>query len=329
MVGYETDRFAVHATETDHDVPGKEFHHFDKFAAVAHRADDVAHVVRLSRVGRNDFVDVVLFEGFFGVGAFRGVFVVLRDNREQLANLVEALLFGFGEEVGVAGHFAVYTGTAELFHRDFFAQHGFNHFGPGDEHFGDFVHHEDEVREGRRVNGSPGTRPEDNRDLRNDTAGEGVSEEDFTVSGQGVHPFLDTSTARVVDTDKRDTHIEGVLHDFGNLAGVHQAERPAGYGKVLSKNGHRVSADGAGPDNHPVAGQFFVLHAELRTGVFDEDVIFVEGVCIEQGDDTLARGHFAHGFLLFDGFHATAVIDFFPSLFEVEDFFIHCHRYLG
>ena len=53
-----------------------------------------------------------------------------------------------------------------------------------------------------------------------------------------------------------------------------------------------------------------------------EHIVFVERALVEQRDNTLARGHFAHGLLLLDGLGPSAEIDLLLSLLEFENFLI-------
>ena len=130
--------------------------------------------------------------------------------------------FALGVEVGVAGDLGLHAGAAQVLHRDLLAQHGLDDLGAGDEHLGDLVDHEDEVGQGRGVDGAAGAGAEDDRDLGDDAGGEGVAVEDLAVAGQGVDALLDARAPRVVDADERDAQLHGVVHDLGDLAGVHE-----------------------------------------------------------------------------------------------------------
>ncbi len=55
---------------------------------------------------------------------------------------------------------------AQLLHGDFLAGHGLDDLGAGDEEVGGFLHLEDEVGDRRGVDGTTGTRPHDDGDLR-------------------------------------------------------------------------------------------------------------------------------------------------------------------
>ena len=224
--------------------------------------------------------------------------------------------------MGVARLFTVNPGATQFFHRNFFTQHGFDHFGTGNEHLGDVFHHEHEVGQRRRIDRTPGAGTQDHRDLRDHTAGEGVAEKDFAVTGQGVHSFLDTGTARVVDPDQRNAHIERVVHDLGDLAGVHKAQRATGHGEVLGEDGDRRTADRTRTDDHTVAGKRFVLHAEVTAVVLDEQVVFVERIGVQQRDDTLTGRQLTHGLLLLDGLFTATDSDLFFALLKLKNLLI-------
>ena len=229
--------------------------------------------------------------------------------------------------MGVSGQFAMYFRTAQLFHRDLLAEHGFNYFRTRDEHLRDIFNYEYEVGQRRRVNGATCTRSENDRYLRNHTARKRIPEKYFAVTGQCVHALLNTGSTRVVDTDQRNTHIQCIVHDFGDLAGVHETERTAGDRKVLCEDRNRLSANHSGTDNHSVARERFVLHTEIPTVMFYENIVFMERVFIQQSDDPLASREFSHRFLFLYGLCSASKIDFFFSMLKFENFFIlyrHC-----
>jgi len=98
-----------------------------------------------------------------------------------------------------------------------------------------------------------------------------------------------------------------MIQNLGNLAGVHQSERTAGYREVLRIDADRPAPDGSRSRNHSVGCQFLSAHAEILAGMLNEQIVLVEGAFIEQRGDPLARRHFAGCFLLADGFVATAL----------------------
>ena len=65
LVGDETDRLPVDTAETDHDVGGEQFHHFQKIAVVHQGPDHVSHVIGNRGIVGNDLGDVV---AGFGIG---------------------------------------------------------------------------------------------------------------------------------------------------------------------------------------------------------------------------------------------------------------------
>ena len=255
LVGDEADSLARDAAEADDDVGSEQLHHLEELALVDQRLDHVAHIVGHGRIARNDRSDVVLRQrsrrsDLLGLGR-----IVHRNHRDQLAYLHEALVLALGEEMRVAGHLAVYPGAAQLLHRDLLAEHGLDHFGPRDEHLRYVLDDEHEVGQGGRIDGSAGAGTQNHRNLRDHAARKRIAEENLAVARQRVDPFLNAGSARVVDSDQRNAHVQRIIHDLGDFTGVHKAERTAGYGKVLCKDGNRRTQNGSGTDNHAVAGK--------------------------------------------------------------------------
>ena len=143
-----------------------------------------------------------------------------------------------------------------------------------------------------------------------------------SVTGQRVDAFLNARAARIVDTDERNAHIEGIIHDLGDLAGVHEAQRTAGHGEVLCKYGDRLTADHTRTDDYAVSGKRFVLHPEITAVMLHENIVFMERVLVQQGDDTLTGREFPHRFLFLDGFGSAAMRNDLLTSLEFENFLI-------
>jgi hypothetical protein len=162
------DRVAVQAAEAADDVLGVVLVHLEELAVVDDEAHDVAHVVRLGRVLRHDRVELGVHPQRV-VGrqhARRRLEVVLRQEAEQVARVLEALVLVVGREVRDAGLRVVAHRAAELLELDVLAGDGLDDVGAGDEHVRRLLHHEDEVGDRRRVDRAARARAHDQRDLR-------------------------------------------------------------------------------------------------------------------------------------------------------------------
>ena len=127
----------------------------------------------------------------------------------------------------------MYPCSAEAFHIDFLSENGLDNLRTGNEHLGDLVHHEHVVRKGRGIYGASRTRSQNDGNLRNHTAVERVAEENLSVSGKGIDTLLDTRSTGIVDADQRNPHPQGIVHNLGDLAGVHAAQGTSGHGEIL------------------------------------------------------------------------------------------------
>ena len=71
------------------------------------------------------------------------------------------------EKVRDAGSLIVRHRAAKLLFSDVLVRDRLNHVRAGDEHVGSLVHHDDEVGNGRRIDGASRARAHDGRNLRN------------------------------------------------------------------------------------------------------------------------------------------------------------------
>ena len=219
LVGNDTHRLAVEASETYDDVLGVVCRHFKEFAVVDDCCDNVVHVVWHVGAFRDDFVEAV-FEAVDWVGAFNAwsiLKVVLRNVAEELANDVDGIFVAFGSEVGNTRLGSVNFGATESFLSNVFAGNGLNHLRTGEEHIRSALCHDGEVGECRRINSTAGARTKDGRDLWDYTRSIDVALEDFGIAGKSVDAFLNASAARVVKTDNRSAVLHCHVHHLAYL----------------------------------------------------------------------------------------------------------------
>ena len=136
-------------------------------------------------------------------GNFYVVKMCIRDRQvgEHGARIVDGVGFVLAEVVGHAGHPVVHFAAAEVGHGDGLACRGLDHVRSGDEHVRVLTGHDDEVRQGRAVDGTAGAGAENQAQLGHEAAGLASLAEDATVLGQGGHALLDAGAAGVHDGD--------------------------------------------------------------------------------------------------------------------------------
>ncbi len=185
LVGHKAYSATTHAAVTDHNIGSPFFLYFKKLRSIGDSANYITHIVGFRGVNGNYLFNVVFFVGRFGGYHLQTVGTIIPGNiRQQCFNLFKTFLLGSGKEMGVTGNFTVNARTAELFHGNFLTQHRFNHFGAGDKHLGNVFHHKHIVGEGGGVNSSAGAGAENYGYLWDNTTGQRVTEENFTVTGQ-------------------------------------------------------------------------------------------------------------------------------------------------
>ena len=168
LVADDADAVAAEPREPAHDVLGEERLDLEELAVVDDRRDDRLDVVRLRRLVGHERVEL----GRLAVDRVRRrvvrrrLGVVLRQEAEQVARVLERSLLVRRDEVRDAGLRRVRHRAAELLERDLLAGHRLHHVGAGDEHVRRALDHQDEVGHRGRVHGAAGARPHDERDLR-------------------------------------------------------------------------------------------------------------------------------------------------------------------
>lgn len=238
VVGDDTDGAAIHATESAQNVGSILRHDLEERVLVDDLLDQSLHVVRQVRVVRDDITQTL----FLTVARIRGGLRLRLVAVVQWQVLIELTQLLQGNHIvveGTMGHTrdgSVGLGTTKIFLADVLVGDGLHDVGTGDEHVRRALHHEDEVSHGRRVDGTTSARAHDHRDLRNNTGGIDVFQEDIGVTTEGVNTLLDSCSTRVVQANNRGSNTHGHVHNLADLLSVGLAERSTEDGEILTEN---------------------------------------------------------------------------------------------
>ena len=141
--------------------------HLHEFAVVRNAADHVEHVIRLAVVVRNDGGETL---GDVTVGAGGRVCVdrrllvgIGRQIGEHGTRVIDRVRLILAEVVGHAGRGVVHIAAAQIVHADHFAGGRLDYIRTGDEHVRVLAGHDDQVGQGRAVDGTAGAGAEDQR----------------------------------------------------------------------------------------------------------------------------------------------------------------------
>lgn len=173
-------------------------------------------------------------------------------------------------------------GAAEFFCRDFFRRDRFDDRRAGEEHVRRIFNHEYKVHQGRAINGTTGTGPHDDGQLRNDAGSRRIVHKDAAETGQGIDAFLNAGAAGIVDANDRGSHLEGHFLHLGNLMGVHFTKGSAFNGKIFGIGKDQSAPYRTVAGNDAVAGDFFFLQTEMSTAMMDKLPHFRKAAFIKQ-----------------------------------------------
>ena len=269
----------------------EQFVHLHEFAVIDDATNHFEHVVGLTFVGGHDggkSLGGLAFGAGDGVGVDRRLaFAVGRQVGEHGARIVDGVGFVLAEVVGHAGHPVVHFAAAEVGHGDGLAGRGLDHVRSGDEHVRVLTGHDDEVRQGRAVDGTAGAGAENQAQLGHEAAGLASLAEDATVLGQGGHALLDAGAAGVHDGHDRHFEVDGHVHQSADLLAFGGAEGAALDGEVLGVDGHFAAEHLAEAGDDCGAGASTVDVAAAETADF------LEGAGVKQQIETFACGQLA------------------------------------
>ena len=297
-----------------------------ELAVVDEAADDILHVVRCVRVVRHDRVEalVLTVRIVARLHARRLLHVVAREEGEQVADLLDAVLIVLRRKVCDAGAGVVRHRTTELLRRDLLRRDGLDDGRARDEHLARVLHHVDEVCERRAVDRTARAGPHDDGDLRNDARCLRVAVEDAAVARECIDCLLDACAARIVDADAGCPHLHGEVHDLPDLMCVLFAKRAALDREVLCECVDETAVNRAVARHNALAGQFFFLLSKIGAAMAHEHVELDEGVLIKQQVQALTRGEFALAVLFCDALFTTALHEMLFFRQHQLNFFLDC-----
>ena len=207
----------------------------------------------------------------------------------------DGVLIVFGDEMGVAADRRVHFGAADFLHRRRAAGDGLDDFRSGQAHVGIVPRHDDEIHQRRGVGRATRAGAADDSDLGNNAGEQDVVVEHLAVAGKRIDTFLDTRTARVLESNHRHPDFRRILHGTDDLLCVHLAERPGQYREILAEGGNLLAANVTGAGDHTVGRQIAAFHAEILGAVTGIQAGFLEGILIEERHQAFTGGKRAFG----------------------------------
>ena len=308
LVGHHAHALPVEAGEAHNDILGIIGLHFKKLTIVHYRSDNFVHVIRLIRIVRNDFIEEIL-QTVNRVGTFHPwcfLHVVLRNITDKGTDHLHGLFFRFGREVRHTRLRGMHARASQVFLRHILASHRLHDFRTGQEHIRGILHHQNKIRQGRRIYGTARTRPENTGNLGNHTRCLNVTLEDIGITTQGVDTFLNTCSARIIDTDTRCPHFHGLVHHLTDFLGHGLRQRASVHREVLCKHINQTPVDSTASGHDPVPQILFLLHAEVGATMELEHVHFLETAFIQQHVNAFASRIFPSRMLFFYGLLASS-----------------------
>ena len=171
---------------------------------------------------------------------------------------------------------------AELLLADIFVQGGLADIRPGHKHMAEFVNHDDEVRQGRRIDCAAGARPHNGGNLWHDAGHDRIAVKNFAVAMFGVDTFLDAATAGIMQADDGAAGFQRQIEYFADLGGMHFSQRAAKNGEVIRVHIDEAPIDFPIARDDPVAVAGVFLHAEVDATVLNKTINFNKSPRIKQ-----------------------------------------------
>ena len=302
LVGDNTDSATFHATETDDNVLSEIGGDFEELVVIDDHLQELLHIVGHVGVSRDNVHESGISAVTRIIADTSGdtVLVVQGEVVVELTHSTQHLDIVVVGTVSNTGLLGVDGGTTQLFLSDLFSSDGLDDIGTGNEHVRGITDHEDEIGNGRGVHSTTSARTHDQGDLGNDTGGKGVALENLRVSSQGVATFLNTGTARIVQTDDGSTDVHSLIHDLADLLSVGTGEGTTQHGEVLSEEENQTAVDGSVTSDNTITRVVLLLHTEMGAAVSLQLIVFAEGTLIDEQLNSFASAQLASLVLRFN-----------------------------
>ncbi len=268
-------------------------------AVVDDELDDLMHVVWLARVVRDDPIQrgVLPIDRIRRRSPRRVVEIVLWQVPEDPPREAERLRFVVGRDVRNPAARRVGRRPTKRLRVDVLVGDGLHDVRPGDEHVARALDHDREVGDRRGVHRPAGTRAHHQRQLRYDTRGQRVSQEDVGVPTERHDALLDAGASRVVEPDDRCSDLHRKVHHLADLFRVRLGQRSAEDREVLAEHEDEPPVDLAVAGDHAVPEE---RGLGVGVAIRDECVELHERSGVEQQLQPLSRGELSALMLLVD-----------------------------
>ncbi|ENN89690.1 hypothetical protein RHSP_69692 [Rhizobium freirei PRF 81] len=325
LIGDDANRLPLHAHEAGDDVAREGCLQLEEFALIGKGVDQLLHVIRLVGAVGNERVEPIFQPRRVVVESpdRRLLAIVQRQEVEEQPDMLQRLDIILEGAVGNRGFRGVGACAAELFGRDDLVRYRLHYVRAGDEHVGGIAHHEDEIRHGRRIDGTTRARPHDDGNLRYDAGGLDIALEHLSIAGKRIHAFLNARAAGIIEADDRRAVPHGHVHDLAYLLRMRLRQGATENGKILREDIGLAAVDRSPTGHNTVTRDLLFRHAEIGRPVGHVHVVFFEGVFIEKHFDALARGQLALSVLGRDSPLATTQARLGTARFELIQYRPH------
>ena len=172
--------------------------------------------------------------------------------------------------------------------------------GAGNVHVAVVLHHEDPVRERRRVNGAPRRGPHDGGDLGNIAGRNAVAVEDPGISLQRGNAFLDARPTGIVQRNERLPRLDGHVHRLADFLGVHLPKAASGAGEILGGDEDNPAVDLAKAGDDAIRIDLLPGKAKEGGSMFDKKLDLLKSSLIEKEIEPFPGRQFSLLMLLSD-----------------------------
>ena len=294
--------------------------HPEHVAVVDDLGHDLAHVVRAPRRGRHDVVQLLgaTIDRVSGGRDRWALLVVLREEREVLADDRQAFLVVGDFEIGDTADLGVDRGTAHLFLGDVLPHCRLHEVAPAERHRRRALHHRHEVGERGDVRSARRAVSEHRGHHRHDPAHRDLlAEQRARARERRAARRLDARARAVEQPHERDALADCVPAHARDLVFADRAHRARHHREVVRRDRDRPPVDLADTGDRAVGRE--VTIAEPGVHVVGEQPVLDPRSRVEQQIEPFAHGELAELALAYDPIGATHLERARLALREIAD----------
>lgn len=286
LVCNNTNRFTFDFDESSQNILGEGGHNLVEFIPVSYSLNTNLHIIWLIWVVWNNIIKYFGWRLILSITPCPRLMCsllawILGEEAQKLSCTGNGLDIVLEDTMRHTRYLTVHLSTTEFFFCYILISYCFNNIRASNKHIASILNHEYEVSQCWRINCTACTGAHDEWNLRDHTRWVNISLENVSITSKWLDTLLNTSTTRVVETNKWSTNKRSFVHNLANLLCICCRETTTEYCKVLWESKYDFTINLALTSNDTITIKLLFIHIKIGASMRFQLVILNESANIE------------------------------------------------